>query len=488
MASSNTEIYEETDYQDIEICEEESREAVIKTGENDLAALDAVPFEFPSIAKLDKSDETEGRIFHQLALTSSDCSTLVDQFQDNSPHVQISTHPETLKSNHFQAEHNHSRNAFKMPSDNLWDQIVQESNVSMIKESRILNDTKTNSNHSSVNDDSLKYGNIKRTSIGTGIVYEDELSSPDISQSSTATKTLLSSDRSSEEAKDVPSSSSLFGISSQGTSSLVFPKLPPVSTLIDDDRDVIAARDIRRISYWFSDKAYNCKDAVYLYPRENPFFCPPCGVHFKVKSDFCSHKLTHSEENPFPCNICNTSFKTRDNFISHCKVHEEEALRKSAICNICKKVFRHGSTLKLHAMSHSVEKSLEEEHDVFSSGRSQCSARTTQTLLSSDHSVAAKSVQTSLALQVNNDHGSSATIGSHTESMVTSRMPPDSNLLTNRGLLYTKDKENPFACGYCGKACKKKHTVYNHISMTRNITLVSFAVNVMHGSVICRHT
>jgi len=501
IASTNTEIYEETDYEDIEMHEEESREVVIKTEENDLDVSADVPFEFRSHSKLDKSDEAEGRTFHDLVLTSSNHSALVDQFQANSYHVQISTYPESLKDNHFKAESNYSRNAFDWSSDNVSDQNVLGSKVSMMRESCILNDAKTDSNHSSVNDDSRKSGNTRKISVGAGIMYEDEPSSPDISHSPTATQTLLSSDRSSEEDKEVPSSSSLFGISSHGASSLIhmdsllFPKLPPLATSVSD-RDVIATKNVKNpFSCGFCGKSYGSMDAVSrhiiqhhnenplfscehcgkrfgeyhltqhlkTHRRKKPFFCFPCGMRFKLKSDLCSHKLTHSEERPFPCNICNMSFKTRNDFVSHVKVHKEEEFRN--ISNICRKTFRHAPTLELHMISHSGENSFsyKEETEVTLTERSP-SSTLTHTLLLADHPDAAKGILMSTTHHADDDHGTSSRFDKDKASTFTSKLPPDSTLLSHRGLFHTQNKEKPFGCGYCGKAYKAKSSVYHHIT------------------------
>src|SRR6218665_753166 len=176
MASSNTEIYEEADYQDFEVCEEESGEAVIKTGVNDLDALADVSFQFHSQRKLFENNKTQQYIFHDLVLTSRNHSALVDQCQDNSRHVPINTILASLKYNHLQAVPIHFRNAFDRSSDNLCNPIVLDNKESVMRESRISNDIETNSKHSPVNDDSSKYQNTKRISVGTGIVYEDELS------------------------------------------------------------------------------------------------------------------------------------------------------------------------------------------------------------------------------------------------------------------------------------------------------------------------
>ena len=47
--------------------------------------------------------------------------------------------------------------------------------------------------------------------------------------------------------------------------------------------------------------------------------------------------------------------------------------------------------------------------------------------------------------------------------MVSSKLPPGSTLVSDRGVFRIKDKEKPFACGYCGKAYKRKQSVYSHI-------------------------
>ena len=55
IASSNTEIYEEANCQDMEISEEKTQDVVFETGFNDLPASDGVQLQVPSQTKLNKN-------------------------------------------------------------------------------------------------------------------------------------------------------------------------------------------------------------------------------------------------------------------------------------------------------------------------------------------------------------------------------------------------------------------------------------------------
>src|SRR6218665_1874410 len=421
IASSNTEIYEEANCGDIEICKEGTQEEVFKTGVNDLPASGDVSILFPKETKLNKK-KTEGRIAPKHALSSNNYTTLVGLLQDNSRHVQINTSPFSLTNNHFQAEHGRSRNSFERSYDNLCNRSVPKGKVSIVMESQILNATKTKftqseatkknsnqseaaktksiqseatktksnqseaakakSNHSEVGRHTLKSMNRKRISVASGIVYEDEVSSFETSKSSTKTETLLSSDHSN------------------------------VSNC----------------------KAYNKNNALFI----------------------------HNILTPFRCNICNKSFKTRDDFMNHCKVHKEEELRDSIVC---KKVFTHASTAKQHVMTHLDHKLFSNvEEKVVSCLELSQSSPMSQTLRSSDHSDEAEIVS-SFDCQSNNDNCASSAFHNHKESIITSKLLADSVFVTNRGLVRLKDKEKPFACLFCGKAYKNRSEVYMHIRL-----------------------
>src|SRR6218665_1442631 len=175
----------------------------------------------------------------------------------------------------------------------------------------------------------------KRISVAAGVVYEDEVLSPEISKCSTMTQTLLASNHSEDANKVRSSLSSLHGISRSGALSsllsyvdtFIASRLPPGSALVSDQ----------------SSFATNV--------TETPCVCMLCGMAFKKQHssqfcDVCHHKLTHPEEGSFLCKICKKSFKTRDDLVSHSKVHKEEELRQSIICNICKRVFSDTTTVK----------------------------------------------------------------------------------------------------------------------------------------------
>ena len=141
------------------------------------------------------------------------------------------------------------------------------------------------------------------------------------------------------------------------------------------------------------------------------------------------------------------------------------ARRISSISSHCRKVFPRASAAKQRVMTHVGDKSFSyvEEKVVSSLEVSQCST-TTQTLRSSDHSEMATGVSSSFAHQSNSDNGTSA-LRNQKVSKITSKFPPDSIFVSDRGMLHLKDKEKPFGCRYCGKAFKKKSTVYGHIKL-----------------------
>src|SRR6218665_1987219 len=233
MASSNTEIYDEADYQDFKIQEVETQQAIGKAGDNDAAAAADVPFQFPSQTNLDKDYET-GRITAQELVMTSNHSALLSQSQDNSRNAEINI-PPFLVHSYSPADGNHSTvpsrladtssdsvrcskselgNEFQRSSDNpLCNKNAPGSNTPIMRESMTLNAMKTKSSRISLKDDSSASVKRKRISVGAGIVYEGE-----VSQSPAKTQKLLSSDH-SLVARDVPSSSTHHSVNSSGTSS-----------------------------------------------------------------------------------------------------------------------------------------------------------------------------------------------------------------------------------------------------------------------------
>src|SRR6218665_1446369 len=207
-ASSHPEIHGETDDQDGGRHKSEARDAVTKAAANDLAAS-AQALQFPSQTKLTKY-ETEVGIAHALILSSGD-SPSMEQLQDNSSHdVEISIHPFSLEQNHLQAEPNRStapnssaatssssmndelvNNAIERSSNVLRNETVSgECEVSIVRDSQLSNAAKSQSNQ--VDDNSLK--SVKRKRIrdaaadAAGVVFEDEVSSPENSQRSSTVK------------------------------------------------------------------------------------------------------------------------------------------------------------------------------------------------------------------------------------------------------------------------------------------------------------
>jgi hypothetical protein len=86
-SSSNTEIYEEGDCQNIKIHEEETREAVIKREVDNLAASGDVRFQFPSEVKSNKREEKKTE---EIVLTLTNCTAPVDRLSNNSGQVETS--------------------------------------------------------------------------------------------------------------------------------------------------------------------------------------------------------------------------------------------------------------------------------------------------------------------------------------------------------------------------------------------------------------
>ena len=271
IAPLNTEIFEVDDCQDVERRKKESQDVVSKTGVSDLPTSVNVQLLVPSQTKSNKNNETEGSNAHWLALSGDHCSASLEQLQVNSRHVEINTHSFSLENNNFQAEHNRFRNAFDRSSDNLYNQFVTRGKVSIVKESQILNSTKTKFNESEDNSNAPKSVKRKRLSVASGIVHEDKVSSLEVSESSQKTGALHSSDNSK-----------------------------------------------------VNSEACNMKNAVFIHNIPKHFSCNVCNNSFKSRDDFVGHYKVHTDEKlrkDVICNICkkvfNRAYAVRQHKMSH---------------------------------------------------------------------------------------------------------------------------------------------------------------------------
>ena len=129
-------------------------------------------------------------------------------------------------------------------------------------------------------------------------------------------------------------------------------------------------------------------------------------------------------------------------------------------------------------------------YEVSSSESSQCSA-ITQTLLVSDQVEVVTEHPSSSSRHSVNDPGTSSSFFSHVESMVSSKLPPGSTLVSDRGVFRIEDKEKPFTCSYCGKNYITKKAVYAHITQhhdEKSVILVIIVVNALGTNIICHGT
>jgi len=204
--------------------------------------------------------------------------------------------------------------------------------------------------------------------------------------------------------------------------------------------------------------AHQCHLALHItitHTREKIFTCDQCDCRFRFQRQLRRHTLIHTKDLPFSCSICQKSFKSESYLLKHSEMHNEEERREGVISYTCKKEFSHDYHLKEHMTTHSTDKSVEQKDTAGSSDEKSRGA-----LESSTHHIA-------------NAHGRPSSIVSNMESIGTLKLPPGSTLVSDRGVFHTKDKERPFACGYCGKNYLSKQGVDAHITQhhDQNVSL-----------------
>ena len=182
-------------------------------------------------------------IIQEPILASNKCNALEEQLPYNTGLVESNIHPFQLEDSQIQTKpilptapsglattdpdsalsctNSRLMSALKRSSENVYNKVVSESKVAIVGEPRTSNTMKTKSNQSQGKGYPTKAVNGKRISVASGIVYEDEVSSPEGSQCSTTTQTLLSSEN-SEASEEVPAPSSRQANNNHGTSFQVF--------------------------------------------------------------------------------------------------------------------------------------------------------------------------------------------------------------------------------------------------------------------------
>src|SRR6218665_1377830 len=241
-------------------------------------------------------------------LSSNNCSALAEHFPDNANLVESNIRPFQLEDSQthkkasipkapsgFVTTNSRSlqssttsrlQRSMKSSCDNLYCKISSDSKDPVTKDSQISNTVETSSNKSKSRPSNSVNG--KRISIAAGIVYEDELSSPESLQCSTATKTLLS-----EAAKGHPSSSSRQFVNGGGKSSSV--RVPVENTVSSKPPPGAVPLDYRYVFY--------TKD------QEKPFSCGYCGKAYKTRRSAYSHVVyIHEEKRSYSCEFCGKRF------------------------------------------------------------------------------------------------------------------------------------------------------------------------------------
>ena len=77
--------------------------------------------------------------------------------------------------------------------------------------------------------------------------------------------------------------------------------------------------------------------------------CSHCQKKFAKQSELKVHLLTHDGKKQFVCDVCGLSFATKGNQVAHSRIHSDEKRFK---CNICDKGFNRKQALQLHVNRH----------------------------------------------------------------------------------------------------------------------------------------
>src|SRR6218665_176772 len=483
MASSNTEIYDEADYQDFKIQEVETQQAIGKAGDNDAAAAADVPFQFPSQTNIDKDYET-GRIIAQELVMTSNHSALLSQSQDNSRNAEINTHPLFLVHSYSPADGNHSTvpsrladtssdsvrcskselgNEFQRSSDNpLCNKNAPGSNTPIMRESMTLNAMKTKSSRISLKDDSSASVKRKRISVGAGIVYEGE-----VSQSPAKTQKLLSSDH-SLVARDVPSSSTRHSVNSSGTSSSfwnhahsnVF-SVHPGATVFDSQSIILAQLIQQQLPV----------SAGLRTSKIHPFKLNNHQIQLKPSLPTAQGGLGISYPNS-KLNCTNrrlVSVLKRPSENVYHKVVTQDMLSKveeSQNSNTTKTVSNQRLGEVFSSKLLNGKKSSQADGMVDDDEVSLCESlqsTTKRTFLSFNNSEGAVEDPALSTRQANNWHSKSPCAFSYVKSTMSSKLPPGSTLVSDRGVYCINNEEKCFCFAYFDKTYTKKQAVFSHI-------------------------
>jgi len=477
IALSNTEIYEEANCEDVEIREEDTQESVIKIGVNDSAASAGVPILFPCQAKLKNNNITQEKTNEEHLLSLNNyCTAHVNQLSDNSSHLETSNLSFDLEDGHIQEVHGLTMESNGSASTNSYSQlncsksklqkslhntVHSEGKITIMSELSISSTMKRMSNQNEYKDQSSAFKKRKRFSVAAGVVYEDEISSPESLKCFAMSQTLFSSNH-SEKVKEVPFSSSCRGTSSSLSTidPLLLSRVPPGATLVIYP-GIFATKHMNKpCACVFCGEPSKMKNAVFVHSMQQQNE----RLHFVC--DRCHQKLVHLEERPFSCNICKKSFISKDDFVSHSKVHKKEEFRKRVICNICKQVFTHVSTLRQHMISHSGEKSFSYEvaKDVSTPLKSRCSTKIQMLLDSNDSPEQAKEVPSSSLYGISRRHTSSS-FSSHLDPLICSKLPPGAALVSDHSVFASMGMTTTttFPCGFCHKTYTRKGALLRHI-------------------------
>src|SRR6218665_2189406 len=205
--SRRMDIFKESDCADTEeqAYKDECQEVIISAEVDNFVASPDILFPFPSEIKLNEHDIIQERANQQHFFS---CTALLDQLSDNSGHLVTDNHAFHQEDLTVQVVLNFTKESSvsaaktsdsKQSSSKselrrlLVNRVHSQGKVAIMSESNVSRTIKRTSDQNEGRDYSSVIKKRKRISVAAGVVYEDEVLSPEISKCSTMTQTLLAS-------------------------------------------------------------------------------------------------------------------------------------------------------------------------------------------------------------------------------------------------------------------------------------------------------